>query len=149
MELSKRSSVTDSLLTEDKSHHDVNSHKPNDSVYRRITTIIGGHPNRSELTAIVNILGWIPLGRSEKRVKALLIQKLEGAREKILPVLETTQGMRDLETAYLTVIERKRREVRGMEGNWMKQRLLPDATVEYHLNRPRIESGWNRNGEMK
>lgn len=70
--------------------------------------MIGVHPNRSELTAIVSAMKWIPLGRSEKRVKALQIQKLEAARDRILPFLETTQGMKALESVYLGIANPRR-----------------------------------------
>jgi hypothetical protein len=156
MELSTPSHVTEPVLAKGQGRHsrnhdstsDSSSPKSNDSVYRRITAIIGVHPNRSELTAIVNALGWVPLGRSEKRVKALLIQKLEGARDEILPILETTQGMQDLERAYLTVIARKKGDAGQMEDGGAISGLPPEATVKYYLNRPQSESWWGGNGNQ-
>jgi hypothetical protein len=113
--------------------------KAYDSVYRRMTTILGVDPNRSELTAIVNTLGWVPLGRSEKRVKGLLIQKLETARDKIHPILDTAQGVKDLECAYFSVIRRKRMEAPTATQHGSPPPLPPEATVEFYLNRPTSE----------
>jgi hypothetical protein len=141
MKLSTGSLVADPAIAEvhsvDNDHPaDSRAAKMADSVYRRITTIIGVHPNRSELTAIVNTLGWVPLGRSEKRVKGLLIQKLETARDKILPMLETAQGTKALEDAYLSVVGRKPPDASSALGEWVPPALPPEATVEFYLNRP-------------
>jgi hypothetical protein len=105
-----------------------------DSVYRRITAIIGVHLTRSELAAIVSGLGWVPVGRNEKRVKPLLIQRLEAARDKILPALDTAQGVRELERAYVALLERKRIHREPGVGDVAPSVLPPEATVDFYLN---------------
>jgi hypothetical protein len=110
----------------------------NDSVYERIKNIIGVYPNRPELIAIVKSLDLVPLTRNEKRVKILLIQKLEDEKARILPFLETPQGIGALERAYLKILT-------GMdfsEKQAVKEEkqtsidLPPEATVSFYLNRP-------------
>jgi hypothetical protein len=108
-----------------------------DSVYKRITSIIGVEPNRSELTALVNALSLIPLGRSEKRVKALLIQRLEEARDTILPFLQTRQGMGSLERAYLDIVHHRPSDASAADPESVRVPLPPEATVEFYLNKPR------------
>jgi hypothetical protein len=73
-------------------------------------------------------------------VKALLIQKLEDARDKILPILDTTQGMQSLEHAYFTVIGRRRMPAEDL----LPTPLPPQATVEFYLNRPNDHAMRNR-----
>jgi hypothetical protein len=107
-----------------------------DSVYRRITSIIGGDLNRSELTALVHALSLVPLGRSEKRVKSLLIQRLEEARDAILPFLQTQQGIASLERTYMAIADRNRKELPLAEANERPIPLPPEATVEFYLNKP-------------
>jgi hypothetical protein len=99
--------------------------------------VIGAHPNRSELTAIVTAMKWIPLGRSDKRVKALQIQKLEGARDRILPFLETAHGMKALENTYLAIVNRRR----GIENprSPLPHELPREATVAYYLNQHKAD----------
>jgi hypothetical protein len=122
--------------------HSRRSTSHGDSVYRKITSLLGVHPNRSELIAIVTQLEWIPLGRSEKRVKALLIRKLENAKDKILPWLESPQGLRSLKETYMAIMSSKRlQEIQDAQGigspvvaaqPWTLPR---EARVEFYLNR--------------
>jgi hypothetical protein len=108
------------------------------SVYCKITSLLGVHPNRSELIAIVTQLAWIPLGRSEKRVKALLIRKLEKSKDKILPWLNSPQGLRSLKETYVSIMNNKRlqeiQETQGI-GSPARTRTLPvEARMEFYLN---------------
>jgi hypothetical protein len=103
-----------------------------DSVYRRITAILGVDLNRSELVALVKTLSLVPLGRSEKRVKALLIRRLEEARTTILPLLQTQQGIESLERAYLDIVAANSPK----EARTEPIPLPPEATVEFYLNKP-------------
>jgi hypothetical protein len=112
---------------------------PNDSVYQRITAIIGVYPNQTELIAIVRALDLIPLTRSEKRVKALLIQKIEDERSRILPFLETPQGIGALQRAYLKILTGTdfSQNQNAKEQRKTSTDLPPEATVSFYLNRPR------------
>jgi hypothetical protein len=102
-------------------------------VYNRIVSVIGVHPNRVELIAIVQGLGWGPLSRSEKRVKAALIQKLESMRDLLLPYLETSQGRRALEASFVSFHREK--QPRPLETPSPPERALPpEATIAYYLN---------------
>jgi hypothetical protein len=108
-----------------------------DSVYRRIASLIGATPNRSDLIAIVAQLGWVSLGRNEKRIKQLLIQKLESKKDQIIPLLESPQGVRALENAYAAVLNRKRAQTETGSRVLSGERhfsLPPEATVEFYLN---------------
>jgi hypothetical protein len=92
--------------------------------------IIGAHPSRAELIAMVGLLGWIPLGRNEKRVKAVLIRRLENLRSELLPLLDTPTGMATVRAAYQAVLnQRTPNNARSNES------LPPEATVKYYLNR--------------
>jgi hypothetical protein len=50
-------------------------------VLRKLENIIGIKPTRSELIEFVQHFSWVGIGRNEKRVKALLIEKLDTQRE--------------------------------------------------------------------
>jgi hypothetical protein len=99
--------------------------------------VIGAHPNRSDLVAVVAQLGWVPLGRSEKRVKQLLIQRLEEMKDQLLPLLDSPQGRRALENAYLSVLNRRSVSVEKEQSSEPVTpfHLPPEATVEFYLNR--------------
>jgi hypothetical protein len=77
------------------------------SVLRRVISIIGVHPSRTDLIAICTALDWGPLNRSEKRVKASLVQHLESMRSTILPFLETAEGAERLRKAYIHILKQQ------------------------------------------
>jgi hypothetical protein len=77
-------------------------------VLRRIISIIGVYPSRTDLIYLWNTLHWGPLGRTEKRVKAALLRKLESLHDQILPALETPDGLHKLQDAYVSILRRQR-----------------------------------------
>jgi hypothetical protein len=108
----------------------------NYSVYGRIAAIIGVHLTRSDLIAVVHSLGLVPLGRDERRIKAMLIQKLEDARDTLLPLLDTPHAIASLKRAYGTLSLRNGRTA-STRHERAREELPPEATVEFYLNRPR------------
>jgi hypothetical protein len=103
-------------------------------VYNRIVSVIGVHPNRVELIAIVQGLGWGPLSRSEKRVKAALIHKLESMRDLLLPYLETSQGRHALEACFVSFHRDKQSRHVEAPSPPPERALPPEATIAYYLN---------------
>jgi hypothetical protein len=77
-------------------------------VLRRIISIIGVYPSRTDLIHFWNALRWGPLGRAEKRVKRALLQKLESLQDRILPTLDTPDGIRKLQDAYVSILRGQR-----------------------------------------
>jgi hypothetical protein len=113
------------------------------SVYRRIESILGVHLNRSELISLVSSLKLIPLTREEKRVKSLLIAKLEDQRDTLLPLLETRLVIASLEKAYASMARRTECS-RALRAVNEVRRLPLHATVEFYLNRPGAATDrWN------
>jgi hypothetical protein len=103
------------------------------TVLRKIISLIGVHPSRNELIEITNILGWGPLTRAEKRVKNALIQRLETMRDTIIPFLDSRDGIKALQDAYLTIIKRQQEEPHG--GVAASQGTLPpEASIHFYLN---------------
>jgi hypothetical protein len=100
-----------------------------------MTAILGTDPRRAELIAIVGLLGWIPLGRNEKRVKAFLIRRLESLRSELIPLLDTPIGVNTLLAAYQAV--RNKRTPNETEGNPV---LPPEARIEFYLNKHENET---------
>jgi hypothetical protein len=82
------------------------------AVLRRIIAIIGVHPSRTDLIYIWNTLHWGPLGRTEKRVKGALLQKIESLHDRILPTLETRDGLQKLQDAYVSILRSQRAALR-------------------------------------
>jgi hypothetical protein len=78
------------------------------AVLRRIVSIIGVYPSRTYLIYFWNALHWGPLGRTEKRVKSALLQKLESLHDRILPTLETPDGREKLQDAYVSILRSQR-----------------------------------------
>jgi hypothetical protein len=97
--------------------------------------ILGAHLSRAELIAIVGVLGWVPLGRNEKRVKAFLIRRLESLRSELLPLLDTPAGVATLRNAYQVVVSK-----RTAKDNQPNTPLPPEARVEFYLNKHEKET---------
>jgi hypothetical protein len=74
------------------------------SVCQVITSILGAEPNRTDLIHIVNMLNWGPLLREEKRVKQALCDMLERKKAVLIPFLETQEGRRTLQSAYVAIL---------------------------------------------
>jgi hypothetical protein len=104
------------------------------SVYKKIMSVIGVAPNRSELISFAEVLGCGPLTRAEKRVKSALIAKLESHRIAIHSFLETRQGKKALEDAYIALLHRARPSILQQEPSIAPRPLPPEATAEFYLN---------------
>jgi hypothetical protein len=113
------------------------------SIYDRIASIVGDHLNRSELIKVVSLMEWIPLGRNEKRIKALLIQRLESARDRILPFLEDQNGIMALRGAYMSVRTKKTVEEEEPPPDLT---LPPEATIEFYINKHYEQRALQRSG---
>jgi hypothetical protein len=97
-------------------------------------SIIGVAPNRSELIAFAELLGCGSLTRAEKRVKSALIAKLESYRIPIHSFLETRQGKKALEDAYIALLHRDRPSACANSLSMVPRPLPPEATAEFYLN---------------
>jgi hypothetical protein len=104
-------------------------------VLRRIYSIIGVYPSRSDLIEICSAFGWGPLTRREKRVKGILLARLESLNEQILPFLNSREGIEALEKSYIGIINREQK----VRPPAMPVEPLPAyASVSFYLNQPKI-----------
>jgi hypothetical protein len=78
-------------------------------VLRRIYSIIGVYPSRSDLIEICSTFGWGPLTRTEKRVKRTLLMRLESLDAQILPFLNSPEGIDALEKAYIGMLKQEQK----------------------------------------
>jgi hypothetical protein len=115
-------------------------------VEQRLQAILGVSPTRSDLVRIAERLGWGPLSREEKRVKTHLLARLESRAAAILTFLETREGIRALETAYVHQIKGKdqvrpshhsqRNEAKLISrkrSDWITD-LPPETTISFYIN---------------
>lgn len=101
-------------------------------VLRRIISIIGVYPSRTDLIYFWNTLRWGPLGRTEKRVEAALLQKLESLHHQVLPTLETPDGRQKLQDAYVSILKSQRDHVAIPSVPAFND--PPQTSTEFHLN---------------
>jgi hypothetical protein len=71
------------------------------------------------------------LSRNEKRVKTLLIHRLEQFRDQLLPFLETQMGINALQAAYQPLLEKRAQGFRRTAD----LELPPEARIEFYLNK--------------
>jgi hypothetical protein len=113
-------------------------------VLRKLENIIGLKPTRSELIEIVQHFLWVGVGRNEKRVKALLIEKLDAQREQILPFLESDYGREAVRKLYVKMLTKKQFQgsvtptlIALPNTPWsprIPEVMRPEITVGFYLN---------------
>jgi hypothetical protein len=89
------------------------------------------------LIDLVHTLHWVSLNRNQKRVKSLLIEKLESAREQICPVLDTDQGRRAVISAWALVSQKKIYVHPSGGSDTTSFRLPAETTIGFYLSHPR------------
>jgi hypothetical protein len=109
-------------------------------VAKRIESILGILPNRSDLLKIANQMGWGPQTREEKRIKAHHLAKLEKMADLILPRLETPAGIHELQAAYASLLDQRRANLPFVEFplrnlTSVEQELPPETTIQFYLNK--------------
>jgi hypothetical protein len=100
---------------------------------RRIQSIIGVAPTRSELVAIYESLRWGRASREEKRVRATLVTRIESMAGKILGFLETEEGVRALTVAYLRARDGHQREATAASAK-QSRFPRPELGIAFYLN---------------
>jgi hypothetical protein len=95
-------------------------------VLRRIAEIIGVRPSRRDLVGIAEHLRWGTLERLQKRVRAALVARIESMADTILPFLETHDGVKALQTAFVQIIRAEQ-----SAAPWARP---PETSVEFYLN---------------
>jgi hypothetical protein len=113
-------------------------------VLRKLENIIGIKPTRSELIEFTQHFSWVGIGRNEKRVKALLIEKLDTQREQILPFLDSDYGREEVQKLYVKMLSRKQFQgsvtptlIALPNVSWsprMPAVMRPEITVGFYLN---------------
>jgi hypothetical protein len=113
-------------------------------VLRKLENIIGVKPTRSELIEFARHFSWVEIGRNEKRVKALLIEKLDTHREQILPFLDSDYGREAVRKLYVKMLSRKQFQgyvtptlIAFPKVPWspqMPEVMRPEITVGFYLN---------------
>jgi hypothetical protein len=114
----------------------------NHRVANKLKGIFGHLPSREHLKHIARSMGWGPLSRAEKRVKALLLPRLESLATVILPELETQDGLDRVRAAYASAMRAapalaSRDAAASPPGSpaFVPPPLPLEATISFYLNR--------------
>jgi hypothetical protein len=106
----------------------------NHRVAKRIKDILGQIPSRPKMVFIAHGMGWGPLGRAEKRIKAKLLVFLENKADLILRQLVSEDGVDRLTDLYAQAKESRAADVEAIEVPCMT--AIPiEATIDFLLNR--------------